>query len=54
MFVMKRNGQIVGYFDTQGEAVQAMEEERKKEDGTELYIKRLEDDDDGQESEIRY
>ena len=54
MYIMKRDGQIVGYYDNQTEAVQALVEERMKEDSTELYIKRMEDDEDGEASEIRY
>ena len=54
MYVMKCDGQIIGYYDSQAEAVQAMEEERKKKDGTELFIGKIEEDDDGDQSEIRY
>ena len=38
MYVLKRDKQIIGYFDTFPEAVAALEEERQKEDGVELSI----------------
>lgn len=38
MFVVMKNGAVWGYYDTQAEAIGAIEEERGKEDGVELIM----------------
>lgn len=38
MFVVLKNDTIWGYYDTQAEAIAAIEEERGKEDGVELVM----------------
>ena len=38
MFVVMKNDTIWGYYDTQAEAIAAIEEERGKEDGVELVM----------------
>lgn len=38
MFVVMKNGAVWGYYDTQAEAIAAIEEERGKEDGVELVM----------------
>lgn len=54
MYVLTKGHVVIGYYDTQAEATAALIEEYDKEDGVELAFRRLEDVDDGQESEIRY
>lgn len=55
-YVVKSDGQVIGYFHSQPQAVAAMEEERGKKDGTELSMEQIkeEGDRDGKESETRY
>ena len=43
MFVVMKNGAVWGYYDTQAEAIAAIEEERGKEDGVELVMIHEED-----------
>lgn len=38
MFVVMKKDTVWGYYDSLGEAIAAMEEERQKEDGTELRM----------------
>lgn len=54
MYVLTKGHVVIGYYDTQAEATAALIEEYDKEDGVEPAFRRLEDDDNGQESEIRY
>lgn len=45
MYVLKRNRvETIGYYDTLPEAVTALEDELKKEDGVELSIEREEEE----------
>jgi hypothetical protein len=43
MYILYRNDQVIGYCETQAEAVAALEEESRKEDGVELRFE-LEDE----------
>lgn len=54
-YVLRSNGQVIGYFGDQTEGVMAMEEERRKKDGTELCLEKIEEEEeDGKTAAVRY